>query len=112
MYTFTLNLPCEFSPGEYEYYFTTDRDTDFDIDINNIAEVKTNVFCAGKLIPVISENNIIFVSKGTSILQAPRDVELCKRINILSSGILKYNIEPHYHEREQQREADYTEYQG
>ncbi|WP_455649921.1 hypothetical protein, partial [Enterocloster citroniae] len=99
--------PHHITYGEYEYYLTSANEEELYIDINNIRELESNLFYVGKLNPVFSVDNIIFAEKGESIFNTKGHHELHPNMYILSSGLLKYNKQISYYERNKETTDSY-----
>lgn len=107
---FCISLPDHFSYGEYEYYLTPDNLLKVILDINNINHIENEVFKNNKLNFVFSKNGVIFAENGDSIIANTEcEADIFRRMRIISSGILKFNEDSSYYERDKQTTSEYFE---
>lgn len=85
---FKVSFPEHFPYGEYEYYLTPDNLLQVTFDINDISYIENNNYM---------------------MLDTECEKEIFQDIRIISTGILKFNENPFYHERYKQTESEYTE---
>lgn len=84
---FKVSFPDYFPYGEYEYFLTPDNLLQVTFDINNISYIENN-------------SSMMFDTECGG--------DLFRDMRIISTGIVKFNENPFYHERNKQTESEYT----